>query len=105
METDAWQLVRSLIFQSTLCCAGMQEHRSLPSIVAYIVFNEGWGQYETERVTRLAQALDASRLFDPASGWVDAPVRSSSRSMQIFASPHLQASTPLVTRSMHHCVS
>jgi hypothetical protein len=54
--------------------ARMQEHRSFPSIVAYIVFNEGWGQYETGRVTRLAQSLDASRLFDPASGWVDAPV-------------------------------
>lgn len=47
----------------------------MPSIVAYVVFNEGWGQYETERVSRLAQSLDGSRLFDPASGWVDAPVR------------------------------
>lgn len=81
----------------------MQEHRSFPSIVTYIVFNEGWGQYpavlrtlscvtcdgpllmpwravragqyETERVTALAKSLDASRLFTPASGWVDAQVR------------------------------
>ena len=61
-----------------MSCLGLvrvQEHRSFPSIVAYIVFNEGWGQYETDRVTRLAQSLDASRLCDPASGWVDAPVR------------------------------
>lgn len=53
----------------------LQEHRSFPSIISYIVFNEGWGQYDTTRVVQLAKSLDPSRLFDGASGWVDAPVR------------------------------
>ena len=52
----------------------VQEHRSFPSIVMWVVFNEGWGQYDTEKVVQLAQALDSSRLVDPASGWVDVEV-------------------------------
>lgn len=47
---------------------------SFPCIITYIVFNEGWGQYETLRVVEYAKSLDASRLFDGASGWVDFPV-------------------------------
>ena len=53
----------------------IEEHISFPSIVMYVVFNEGWGQYETERVTRNARALDPSRLYNCASGW-HAPARS-----------------------------
>lgn len=52
----------------------MQEHRSFPSIVQWVVFNEGWGQHDTLQVVQYAQSLDASRLFDPASGWVDSEV-------------------------------
>ena len=29
----------------------VEQHLSFPSIVMWVVFNEGWGQYETERVT------------------------------------------------------
>ena len=47
----------------------IEEHISHPSIVMWVVFNEGWGQYETERVTRLARSLDSSRLVNCASGW------------------------------------
>lgn len=52
----------------------IQNHISFPSIVMYVVFNEGWGQYETDRVTKYVQSLDPSRLYNAASGWVDAPV-------------------------------
>ncbi len=52
----------------------LQEHRSFPSIIMWVVFNEGWGQYDTQQVVQLAQSLDSSRLVDPASGWVDAEV-------------------------------
>lgn len=54
----------------------MQEHRSFPSIITWVVFNEGWGQYDTQEVVQLAKSLDSSRLFDPASGWVDSEVGS-----------------------------
>jgi len=48
--------------------------RNHPSIVQWVLFNEGWGQYDTERLTRRVQALDPSRLVDNASGWTDQQV-------------------------------
>ncbi len=60
----------------TFSCDRMQEHRSFPSIITWVVFNEGWGQYDTQEVVQLAKSLDSSRLFDPASGWVDSEVGS-----------------------------
>ena len=46
---------------------------SHPSIVQWVVFNEGWGEYAPAGVVDLVQSLDASRLVSPASGWVDDP--------------------------------
>lgn len=42
-----------------------------PSILMWVVFNEGWGQYDTERLTQWVKTLDPSRLADNASGWTD----------------------------------
>ncbi|MCX7800238.1 MAG: hypothetical protein N2109_07850 [Fimbriimonadales bacterium] len=42
-----------------------------PSILMWVVFNEGWGQYDTERLTSFAKSLDPSRLVNNASGWTD----------------------------------
>jgi hypothetical protein len=49
---------------------GLYSH---PSIILWVVFNEGWGQYETARLTALTKSLDPSRLADCASGWNDHP--------------------------------
>ncbi|KAL3141486.1 hypothetical protein ABBQ32_005048 [Trebouxia sp. C0010 RCD-2024] len=49
----------------------IENHKSFPSIVQWVVFNEGWGQYETERLTELAKQTDPSRLVCCASGWHD----------------------------------
>lgn len=42
-----------------------------PSIAAWVIFNEGWGQFQTEDMTRLLREMDPSRLIDQASGWFD----------------------------------
>ena len=42
-----------------------------PSIVMWVVFNEGWGQYDTARLTKWVKGLDPSRLVCGASGWHD----------------------------------
>ncbi len=42
-----------------------------PSIVVWVAFNEGWGQYETGRITGLIRELDPTRLVNSASGWAD----------------------------------
>jgi len=42
-----------------------------PSIVAWVIFNEGWGQFHGETVTQIARETDGTRLIDQASGWFD----------------------------------
>lgn len=49
----------------------LQNH---PSIIMWVVFNEGWGQYDTERLTELVKQRDPSRLVSNASGWTDKQV-------------------------------
>ncbi|MDB6123103.1 MAG: hypothetical protein JWQ71_2096 [Pedosphaera sp.] len=44
---------------------------SHPSIAIWGLFNEGWGQYDTERLTQWLKTMDPSRLVDNASGWTD----------------------------------
>ena len=40
-----------------------------PSIVVYTIFNEGWGQFESDRMYALAKKADPTRLYDATSGW------------------------------------
>lgn len=42
-----------------------------PSICTWVIFNEGWGQFQTEELTRIARNEDPDRLIDQASGWFD----------------------------------
>ena len=42
-----------------------------PCIAAWVAFNEGWGQFDAARVTKLIRKLDPTRLIDEASGWFD----------------------------------
>ena len=39
------------------------------SIVYYTVFNEGWGQYDSDRIVNELKEVDESRIYDGASGW------------------------------------
>ncbi|MEO1011121.1 MAG: sugar-binding domain-containing protein [Bacteroidota bacterium] len=45
------------------------EHYNHPSIVMWVPFNEGWGQYNTCRVGEMVKALDGTRLVNAVSGW------------------------------------
>lgn len=55
----------------TELAAMMDNLHNSPAIVMWVPFNEGWAQYETERVTRWVKQRDPSRLVNNASGWVD----------------------------------
>ena len=39
-----------------------------PSIIIWVPFNEGWGQFDTERITALIKDYDPTRLVNSASG-------------------------------------
>jgi len=40
-----------------------------PCIIGYTIFNEGWGQFESDRMYDLAKRTDGSRIYDATSGW------------------------------------
>lgn len=42
-----------------------------PSIVTWVPFNEGWGQFQTAEVAKLVKQLDPTRLVDATTGWAD----------------------------------
>ena len=46
-------------------------HRNHPSIIMWVVFNEGWGQYDTGRLAGRVKQIDPTRLVNSASGWTD----------------------------------
>ena len=40
-----------------------------PCVCYYTIFNEGWGQYDADRIYREMKALDPGRIWDATSGW------------------------------------
>ena len=40
-----------------------------PSIVAYTIFNEGWGQFQSDALYDMVKEWDVTRLVDSTSGW------------------------------------
>lgn len=42
-----------------------------PSIVTWVPFNEGWGQFKTNEILDWTKQLDPTRLVDGPSGWQD----------------------------------
>ncbi len=42
-----------------------------PSVVAWTLFNEGWGQFETAKCLEILRTCDPVRPIDAASGWFD----------------------------------
>ena len=45
-----------------------------PSMGLWTIFNEGWGQFDAKKVLKEMQSLDATRIYDHASGWHDQKV-------------------------------
>lgn len=46
----------------------IDEHISSPSVVMWVTFNEGWGQYDEARIADQAKAWDPTRLINSMSG-------------------------------------
>ena len=42
-----------------------------PSIVMWVPYNEGWGQWDTARIAGLVKRWDPTRLVNSVSGWTD----------------------------------
>jgi len=44
---------------------------NVTSVVAWVPFNEGWGQHDTNEILKWVKSLDGSRLVNGPSGWQD----------------------------------
>ena len=44
---------------------------NFPSIIMWTVFNEGWGQYDSDKFYDIIKEIDSTRLIDLNSGWFD----------------------------------
>jgi len=44
---------------------------NVPSICLWTIFNEGWGQFDSESLYKRCLEIDHTRLYDHASGWHD----------------------------------
>lgn len=42
-----------------------------PSVIMWVIYNEGWGQYNTAAVTDLVMGFDTTRFVNSVSGWTD----------------------------------
>lgn len=49
----------------------VDQHFNSPSIVWWVIFNEGWGQYNTAGLTKVIEEQDPTRIVCGASGWHD----------------------------------
>ncbi len=70
-DLDITRSPESVAQYETELKAMIDSHFNSPSIVMWVVFNEGWGQFDTARIVELTKQLDPSRLVDGASGWAD----------------------------------
>ncbi|MBQ9036192.1 MAG: MFS transporter [Erysipelotrichaceae bacterium] len=44
---------------------------NVPSLALWVPFNEGWGQFDSEKAYMMIKEMDNTRLIDHASGWHD----------------------------------
>ena len=60
---------------------------NVPSLVLWVPFNEGWGQFDAERICRRLHELDSSRPIDHASGWHDQKI-GDIKSLHVYFMPY-----------------
>jgi hypothetical protein len=51
--------------------AMINNHYNHPSIIIWVPFNEGWGQFKTGEIVNFIREADETRLINPTSGWSD----------------------------------
>jgi len=49
--------------------ATVRQLRNHPCICYWTIFNEGWGQFDSDRVYQILRKLDDTRFIDTTSGW------------------------------------
>lgn len=66
--------------------ATVNQLKNHPCIVYWTIFNEGWGQFDSDRVYGKLRKLDSTRFIDSTSGWFRRK-RSDVESLHIYFGP------------------
>ena len=74
------------------CLDTVAHLHSHPCIVGWTIFNEGWGQYDSDRIYRLLKGADPSRFFISTSGWF-AQKQSDAQSEHVYFSSRVLEGT------------
>ena len=53
------------------CHETVHQLYNAPCVSLWVLFNEGWGQFDAREMTEMVRALDPTRQIDHASGWYD----------------------------------
>ena len=61
---------RRELFESA-CEETLTHLHNHPCVCCYTIFNEGWGQYDADRMYEKLKKQDPSRVFDTTSGWFE----------------------------------
>ncbi|MFN0059862.1 MAG: glycoside hydrolase family 2 protein [Planctomycetota bacterium] len=64
-----------------------------PCVVAWVPFNEGWGQFETERILASVKSRDPTRIVDGPSGWTDRG-SGETRDVHVYPGPGMSTIEP-----------
>ena len=51
------------------CLDTVARLRNHPCVIGWTIFNEGWGQYDSDRIYRLLKSADSTRFVMSTSGW------------------------------------
>lgn len=62
-----------------------------PCIIAWTLFNEGWGQFESDHFYRTIKLIDPTRLIDSTSGWFSQKESDFDSRHQYFQNRHLHS--------------
>lgn len=74
---------------------GMINHLyNVPSIAMWVIFNEGWGQFDVSKAYELVKTLDKTRTILPCSGWHDQKI-GDLRSWHVYFRPYKFKKDPL----------
>ena len=74
--------------------AAIQKLANHPCVATWVVFNESWGQFASEKVTEELRQIDPTRPFIATSGWYDQgagdyfAVHNYFRSMRVYRDPN-----------------
>jgi len=67
----------------------MDQHINSPSVVIWVPFNEGWGQFNTIEICNWINHYDPSRLVDGPSGWIDFPAAGHIQDIHKYPGPDM----------------